>query len=34
MNTLLADDFIITVEDGSTFSKSGYIAHYGDSTVT
>jgi len=29
MNTLLADDFIITVEDGSTFSKSGYIAHYG-----
>jgi ketosteroid isomerase-like protein len=33
MNTLLADDFIITVEDGSTFSKSGYIAHYGDSTV-
>jgi ketosteroid isomerase-like protein len=30
---LLADDFIITVEDGSTFSKSGYIAHYGDSTV-
>ena len=33
MNTLLADDFIITVEDGSTFSKSGYIAHYGDSTA-
>ena len=33
MNTLLADEFIITVEDGSTFSKSGYIAHYGDSTV-
>ena len=33
MNTLLADNFIITVEDGSTFSKSGYIAHYGDSTV-
>src|SRR5437879_7288722 len=33
MNTLLADDFIITVEDGSTFSKSGYIAHYGDTTV-
>lgn len=33
MNSLLADDFIITVEDGSTFSKSGYIAHNGDSTV-
>jgi ketosteroid isomerase-like protein len=26
MDTLLAEDFIITVEDGSTFSKSGYIA--------
>jgi ketosteroid isomerase-like protein len=33
MNSLLADDFIITVEDGSTFSKSGYIAHNGDTTV-
>src|SRR5882757_2771559 len=33
MQSLLADDFIITVEDGSTFSKSGYIAHNGDSTV-
>lgn len=33
MNSLLADDFIITVEDGSTFSKPGYIAHNGNSTV-
>lgn len=33
MGSLLADDFIITVEDGSTLSKSGYIAHNGDSTV-
>jgi hypothetical protein len=33
MDSLLADDFIITVEDGSTFSKAGYIAHNGDSTV-
>jgi ketosteroid isomerase-like protein len=33
MNSLLADDFIITVEDGSTFSKSGYIALNGNSTV-
>jgi ketosteroid isomerase-like protein len=33
MNSLLADDFIITVEDGSTFSKPGYIAQNGDSTV-
>ena len=31
MNSLLADDFIITVEDGMTFSKTGYIAHSGDS---
>ena len=30
MNSLLADDFIITVEDGTTFSKAGYIAHCGD----
>lgn len=31
MNSLLADDFIITVEDGTTFSKAGYIARSGDS---
>jgi ketosteroid isomerase-like protein len=30
MNSLLADDFIITVEDGATFSKAGYIAHCAD----
>jgi ketosteroid isomerase-like protein len=29
LNSLLADDFVITVEDGNTFSKSGYIAHAG-----
>jgi ketosteroid isomerase-like protein len=33
MDSLLADDFVITVEDGRTFSKPGYIAHNGDSTV-
>jgi ketosteroid isomerase-like protein len=33
MNSLLADDFIITIEDGRTFSKSGYIALNGNSTV-
>lgn len=33
MDSLLAEDFIITVEDGRTFSKSGYIAHNGNSTV-
>lgn len=33
MESLLADDFIITVEDGRTLSKSGYIAHNVDSTL-
>ena len=33
MNALLSDDFIITIEDGRTFSKSGYIALNGNSTV-
>jgi ketosteroid isomerase-like protein len=28
-NSLLADEFIITVEDGRTFSKAGYIAQLG-----
>ena len=32
MNALLADDFIITVEDGATYSKTGYIAHLRDSS--
>jgi ketosteroid isomerase-like protein len=30
MSSILADEFIITVEDGNTYSKSGYIAHAGD----
>jgi ketosteroid isomerase-like protein len=33
MNSLLADEFIITVEDGSTYSKAGYIAHTGVGTT-
>jgi ketosteroid isomerase-like protein len=33
MQALLADDFIITVEDGNTFSKSGYLAHTADSEL-
>jgi ketosteroid isomerase-like protein len=33
MESLLADDFVITVEDGGTFSKSGYIAHNADSAL-
>lgn len=31
MNSLLAEDFVITTEDGATFSKYGYIAHCGNS---
>ena len=30
LNVLVADDFIITVEDGTTYSKPGYIARLGD----
>lgn len=30
LHSILAEDFIITLEDGSTYSKSGYIAHSGD----
>ena len=33
LSTLLTEDFVITVEDGSTFSKAGYIAHTADPTV-
>lgn len=33
MNMLLSDGFLITIEDGRTFSKSGYIALNGNSTV-
>ena len=31
--SLLADDFVITVEDGSTYSKTGYISHTADSST-
>jgi ketosteroid isomerase-like protein len=31
--SLLADDFVITVEDGATYSKSGYITHTADDSV-
>ena len=31
--SLLAEDFVITVEDGTTFSKTGYITHTADSSV-
>ncbi|HVO82586.1 MAG TPA: nuclear transport factor 2 family protein [Terriglobales bacterium] len=31
--SLLAEDFVITVEDGSTYGKAGYISHSADSSV-
>ena len=31
--SLLAEDFVITVEDGHTYSKTGYISHTADSSV-
>ena len=31
--TLLTEDFVITVEDGNTYSKAGYIAHSADPAV-
>jgi ketosteroid isomerase-like protein len=33
LSSLLAEDFVITVEDGSTYSKAGYISHSADSSV-
>jgi len=33
LSSLLADDFTITIEDGSVYSKAGYISHSADSKV-
>lgn len=33
LSSLLAEDFVITVEDGSVYSKPGYISHTADSKV-
>jgi ketosteroid isomerase-like protein len=33
LSTLLTDDFVITVEDGNTYSKAGYITHSVDSST-
>lgn len=33
LSSLLAEDFVITVEDGNTFGKAGYITHTADSSV-
>ena len=33
LSSLLADEFVITVEDGSVYSKAGYISHSADPSV-
>lgn len=33
LSTLLADDFVITIENGSTYSKTGYISHSAEPAV-
>ena len=33
LSSLLSDEFVITIEDGSIYSKAGYITHSADSTV-
>jgi len=33
LSSLLADEFVITVEDGNVYSKTGYISHTADSKV-
>ncbi len=33
LSSLLAEDFVITIEDGSVYSKAGYISHSADSAV-
>src|ERR1700740_730362 len=33
LSSLLADEFVITVEDGNVYSKAGYISHTADSGV-
>lgn len=33
LSSLLTEDFVITVEDGNTYSKAGYITHSADSSV-
>ena len=33
LSSLLADDFLITIEDGSVYSKTGYISHSAEPSV-
>jgi ketosteroid isomerase-like protein len=33
LSSLLADDFVITIENGSVYSKAGYISHSADTST-
>jgi len=33
LSSLLTEDFVITVEDGNTYSKAGYITHSADTAT-
>jgi len=33
LSSLLAEDFVITIEDGSVYSKAGYISHSADAAT-
>ena len=33
LSSLLAEDFVITIEDGNVYSKAGYITHSADTSV-
>jgi ketosteroid isomerase-like protein len=33
LSSLLAEDFVITVEDGNVYSKTGYISHTADGST-
>lgn len=33
LSSLLAEDFVITIEDGSIYSKAGYISHSADGST-
>ncbi len=33
LSSLLAEDFVITIEDGNVYSKAGYISHSADAST-
>ena len=33
LSSLLSEDFVITIEDGSVYSKAGYISHSADAST-